>query len=354
MTPSSRIRTICRIFVFLSAAAFFAGGCAPTKYPPVELADQAPYVPEMADSFRQGRLEFIERQNAPAIPVRVFGASGSGIPVVMVHGLQSHSGWFAQSASFIAGLGMPVYAYDRSGSGLSTSKRGHCESYMEWIEELDAVWETTKQRHGSEKVHLVGHCFGAIPAAAFACEYPEKVASLVLSTPGIYTRKGVYFRDMVRIGAAKVTNREIYIPVRLAPEMFTDLPEYEKFIAEDNLALSLATAQFYYEVPKARRFIADRAEKLTMPVFMAVAEKDPICDNDANLRFFYHLTSEKKVLKTYADAEHILEYSRDREAFFRDLETWFVSRNETQETMRDKIDGQSMHRQTIGNNFSIH
>lgn len=319
------IFSIRRIVLVFAMAAFLAIGCASTKHPPIELVDRTPPIPEMALAHEEGRLEFIERENAPAIPVRVFGRLEAGLPVIIVHGLQSHSGWFTQSAQFIAGLGMPVYAYDRSGSGLSTAKRGHCKSYREWIEELHLVVNTVLRRHGVTRVHLVGHCFGSIPAAAYACEHPNNVASLVLSTPGIYTRKGVYFRDMMLIGKTRITGRELYIPVRLTPEMFTDLPEYEEFIAEDELALSFVTAQFYYEIPSARRFIEQHTDSLTMPVFMAIAEKDPISDNTANRRFFEKLRSENKIVESYADAEHVLEFSREREAFFRDLARWLGS-----------------------------
>jgi len=279
----------------------------------------------MAVAQGKGRLEFFQRENHADIPVRVFGESEAGVPVIMVHGLQSHSGWFAQSAGFLAGLGMPVYAFDRSGSGLSTAKRGHCDSYREWIEELQVVVDTALRRHGALQVHLVGHCFGAIPAAAYACDHPDRIASLILSTPGIYTQTGVYFRDMVTIGATRITGRKAYIPVHLTPDMFTDLPEYEKFIAEDDLSLSFVTAQFYYEVPRARRYIEKHADSLTMPVLMAIAEKDTICDNPANRRFFADLPSKNKRVLSYGDAEHILEFSRERETFFRDLARWFDS-----------------------------
>jgi len=312
------------IVLFLAVLIFLATGCASTEYPAVELVDQTPSISEMALSREKGRLEFIERENAPAIPVRIFGEAGSGIPVIMTHGLQSHSGWFTQSAQFIADLGMPAYAFDRSGSGLSTAKRGHCKSFRDWIEELRVVVNTVLRKHGVTRVHLMGHCFGAIPAAAYACDHPETVASLVLCTPAIYTRKGVYFRDMIIIGATRITGQERYIPVRLTPDMFTDLPEYEKFISEDNLSLSFVTAQFYYEVPRARRYIAKHAANLTMPVFMAIAEKDVICDNTLNRQFFDELRSKNKIIKSYTDAEHVLEFSREKEVFLTDLANWFA------------------------------
>ena len=298
-------------------------GCAVRPYPPVHLTEQVPAIAELARAQQNGRLEFVPQETGPAIPVRVFGRDQGGTPVILVHGLQSHSGWFVQSADFISRLGGPAYAFDRKGSGLSEAKRGHADNYEEWVEEIHILVELATRRHGSPQVHLVGHCFGAIPATAFACRYPELVASLILPTAAIHTQTDVSFSEKLAILSGQITGRQNYIPIHLQAEMFTDLPDYEAFIRDDNLALTQATAQFYWQVHKARRYINQHLDRLTMPVFMALAHKDPICDNAGNRRFYANLPAQDKLLTSYEDAEHILEFSREREAFFADLATWF-------------------------------
>ncbi|MEZ4483272.1 MAG: alpha/beta fold hydrolase [Syntrophotaleaceae bacterium] len=306
-------------------------GCAVRPYPPVQLTERMPAIPEMAKARQNGALEFILRDSAPPVPVRIFGRDQPGTPVILIHGLQSHSAWFVQSADFIARLGHPVYAFDRKGSGLSEAKRGHADSFEEWIEEIHVLAELANRRHSTSQVHLVGHCFGAIPTTAFACRYPERVASLALPTAAIHTQTDVSFTEKLAILSGQLTSRQNYIPIHLQAEMFTDLPEYEAFIRNDALALTQATAQFYWQVSKARRYINQHLKQLTMPVFMALADDDPICDNAGNRRFFTSLPAQKKWLKSYADAEHILEFSRERDAFFEDLAAWFRARNRGQD-----------------------
>ena len=316
--------SIGRLLGLLGLLVLVISGCAVSPYPPVQLTDRIPAIPEMARAQQNGRLEFVPQTAGPAIPVRVFGRDKAGTPVILVHGLQSHSAWFVQSADFIARLGRPVYAFDRKGSGLSEAKRGHADSFEEWIEEIRVLAELAGQRHGTSRVHLVGHCFGAIPATAFACRYPELVASLILPTAAIHTRTDVSFSEKLTILGSRITGRQSYIPVHLQAEMFTDLPDYEAFIRNDPLALVQATAQFYWQVPKARRYINRHVDQLTMPVFMALADEDPICDNAGNRRFFASLPAEERLLTSYDDAEHILEFSRERDAFFEDLAVWFL------------------------------
>jgi pimeloyl-ACP methyl ester carboxylesterase len=67
------------------------------------------------------RLESIPGRGGHAIPTRIWdtpaAAARPPVPIVMTHGLQSHSGWFSRSQAFLADLGFPVYAFDRRGSG---------------------------------------------------------------------------------------------------------------------------------------------------------------------------------------------------------------------------------------------
>src|SRR6185369_13539634 len=93
--------------------------------PDFKARDQTPSMPEMARAHALGRIEFVAARDGKRIPVRTFGANGSRRPIIVAHGLESHSAWFVQSAAFMAGLGHPVYLVDRRGSGLSRERRGH-------------------------------------------------------------------------------------------------------------------------------------------------------------------------------------------------------------------------------------
>src|SRR3954464_6461838 len=114
-----------RIWLALLVAG--AAGCAnyqPSAQvsPDFKPRDQAPALPEMARAHALGHVEFVAARDGKRIPVRTFGTNGSRRPVLMTHGLESHSGWFVQSAAFMAGLGHPVYLVDRRGSGLSRER----------------------------------------------------------------------------------------------------------------------------------------------------------------------------------------------------------------------------------------
>jgi alpha-beta hydrolase superfamily lysophospholipase len=190
------------------------------------------------------------------------------------------------------------------------------------IEETRTIVDHATRRHNARRVHLLGHCFGAIPGAVFACCYPDSVASLILSTPGIHTRGIVTPLEKVQIallGFARPCHR---MALRLEADDLADLEPDRQFIRNDPLSPRDLTAGFYFEVFRARRYLQRRRRRLRAPLFMALAGRDRLSDNARNTAFFHRAPSANKRLKTYPDATHILEFSREKDAFFQDLADW--------------------------------
>jgi len=260
------------------------------------------------------------------IPVRSFGVDGHRRPVVMLHGLQSHSGWFVQSALHIAGLGLPVYAFDRCGSGVSGGETEIGSRLEGLLAEVDAVADHALAGTGHDCVHLVGHCFGAIVALLYAALHrPARVASLVLATPALYTRTDLPPWDKTRVLWSVLTGRSVRVPVPLSPEQFSELAPFVKFVRHDPLALRTAPARLLYEVRRARGQLGKAVRALRAPLFVAMAGDDLICDNRRNGRLLERVTTPAE-FREYPGARHILEFSGQRETFFRDLTAWFAER----------------------------
>jgi alpha-beta hydrolase superfamily lysophospholipase len=307
-------------------AACVIGGCA-TYQPSAQVSpdfkprDVAPTLPDMLKAHRQGAIEFISARGAK-IPVRVFGTNGTRRPVIMTHGLESHSGWFVQSAAFMAGLGHPVYLADRRGSGLSRERRGHSDNFHQWSKDLESVARFALGRHHTNKLHVIGHCFGAIPATVFAIEHSNMVASLILPTPGFVTTTDLALSQKLHVLGDHLNRRSHYLPVPLATEQFTDQEAYQEFIRRDELKLREVTTAFYWNVNGARKFVRGHRDEVRCPVWMGLAGRDEIIRSEPTRELFREFASDQKKLVVFPEAKHILEFSPEREAFFRELENW--------------------------------
>jgi alpha-beta hydrolase superfamily lysophospholipase len=278
--------------------------------------------PDVKSSLAKGKLTFIPGPDEHPIPVRVYGLQKKGTPVIMIHGLQSHSGWFAQSSAFLAAHGHPVYALDRRGSGLSRAPRGDCKNFLDWSREIRLVAEDALKRHGTDQVYIFGHCFGAIPATVFADENPGLVKGLILTTPGLYTHVSLSFPETMKVLFTPSGQGDYLLPVPLDADWFSELPEYKAFILQDPLALTAASGDFYWQVHRARKHIRKETEKLTMPVLIGLAAQDPISDSAKNGEWIAEVPSLSKTIIVYQQARHILEYSLERKNYFRDLAYW--------------------------------
>jgi alpha-beta hydrolase superfamily lysophospholipase len=260
------------------------------------------------------------------IPVRVFGVDGNRRPVVMLHGLQSHSGWFVQSARRIAELGLPVHAFDRCGSGVSEGDTEVGSRLDGLLAEVDAVADHALAGSRYESVHVLGHCFGAIIALLYSALYrPARVASLVLATPGLYTLADLSPREKIQVLWSVLGRRSVRVPVPMSPEQFSELEPFVEFVRQDPLALRTVPARLLYEVRRARRRLPSASDALRAPLLVAMAGDDPISDNRRNRRLFDRVTTQKEV-REYSGARHILEWSKQREAFLNDLCAWFERR----------------------------
>jgi len=273
----------------------------------------------------QAGVDYVTSEDGTKLAVRLAGSNGTRTPLVMLHGLQSHSGWFVQSQSFLAGLGFPVYAMDRRGSGLSEGARGDCADFRDMIHDVHAVVESARARHEVEKVHIFGHGFGTIPAALFATTHPQLVASLIQASSGIHTKVSIAPSQKLGLLWSKASRGTVHIPIPLKAEMMSELDECVRFIRADEARLLTATGSFYFEVLRARHYIHAHKHLLTMPLFMASAGHDSICDTAANERFFWSLPARQKLLVRYERSRHVIEFSEQRDDFFRDL-CWWMER----------------------------
>ncbi len=277
----------------------------------------------MAPACIDGPIQYIRAADGVDVPVRVFGPDGGKLPVLMLHGIQSHSGWFARSAAFMASLGHPVYSFDRRGSGASRETRGHAARYQDLVDEAQAV-VAALERQRARRVHVLGHCFGAIPATLFACCHRAMVESLVLTTPGIHARTPLAPATCLQIAVLRVLRPTQPIPFPLYPEDLADLDADRKMIRDDPLSLHELTAGFLFESFRACVRAKRRMRRLTTPLFVALAARDRILDNRRTMALFHRIPSESKRLMVYSNATHILEFSEEKDAFFRDLSAWLA------------------------------
>ncbi len=239
-------------------------------------------------------------------------------PVLYLHGIQSHPGWFFGSAARLARNGHEVFQVTRRGSGANQVDRGHARSTGQLLTDVRTAVRFVLEKTGSQRLSLAGVSWGGKLAAAY-CAAPEntgQIASLTLVAPGIVSRVDVSPAIKLKIAACLLARPRAKFAIPLdEPELFTDNPPMQEFLRTDPLALHRATARFMYVSRRLDRLIA-RAKKgsLEMPVTLILSRDDKIIDSDAVRTVVMRLTNERAEVISL-DGRHTLEFQQDPSEF---------------------------------------
>jgi acylglycerol lipase len=243
--------------------------------------------------------------------------------VVVLHGVQSHGGWYHGLGRRLAEAGYLASFPDRRGSGANQVDRGHAPSPGRLLDDLAESLAALKQEDPSLPIALAGISWGGKLAVVAAGKHPERVDALALICPGLHPRVDVSSRQRLAIGWAVLTNRRKTFPIPLGdPALFTANPTGQAFIAADDLSLRLATAGLLASSAWIDRQVRLIPPRVRQPVLLMLAGQDRIVDNARTLAYFQRLASPSRSLIEYADAHHTLEFEPDPTRYALDLAAW--------------------------------
>lgn len=137
--------------------------------------------------------------------------SGSGPPLVLVHGLAGSSRWWRHNIDVLA-QHFHVYVIDLIGFGRSQSKGTFV---LNEAAEFLRVW---MDRLGLETASVIGHSMGGVIAIDLAATYPERVHRLVLVDVAAFS----FVERTLLHSAVGFAKTLWYLPFGFLPVLFTD------------------------------------------------------------------------------------------------------------------------------------
>ncbi len=243
--------------------------------------------------------------------------------VVVLHGVQSHSGWYHNLGRTLAVAGYLASFPDRRGSGANRADRGHASSAGRLIRDLVEWVRALRAENPGTPSALVGISWGAKLAVTAAARHPELIDAIALVCPGFQSRVGVSLKEKFQIAWSRLANPRRTFPIPLSdPALFTASPEGQAFIAADPYSLREGTAGLM-----AASFIIDRlvgraAARIRQPALLMLAGQDRIIDNASTLDYFRKLGSTDRQVIEYPKGHHTLEFEPDPSRYALDLVAW--------------------------------
>lgn len=253
------------------------------------------------------RAEPVHIDAAPPVSGYAWRPVAATASLILVHGLQSHAGWFSEAGEALLDRGIAVYALDRRGSGSSTGAvRGDVDRYTDWFDEVAAMVRLAREEYPDAPVHLVGHCFGAnVALGAILIRRVADVRSLIMLTPGFYVLPDYSLAEKIGIAVSAFVAPTRRFRVPQDDGLFSRDPEVVDWIRADQLGAKSLTARCLFQINKMLGFVRGGAGQLKVPLLVCEAERDRLSDNVRNRALLATALGERCRWATFG-AEHFL------------------------------------------------
>jgi alpha-beta hydrolase superfamily lysophospholipase len=203
---------------------------------------------------------------------------GSDTLVVTLHGVLSHSGWFASMAEALLLHGIDTIGHDRRGSGLNAEARGDAPGPQQLLDDLHAVVAPERSRY--RRIVFLGWCLGTCIALRNLLDRPEDGDGLIMMSPDIFE---CHLDEKVQkvFSDPKWDHRvlpRLRVPIPL--EIYTTSHHLDDFIRRDALKLGDFTPRLMRASLRLKENLPAHFAALTRPSMLLLAAHDQIIDNE--------------------------------------------------------------------------
>lgn len=253
--------------------------------------------------------------------------------VVLVHGLGEHGGRYINLINRLQGERVSFYTVDHRGHGRSAGKRGHLNTFMNYIEDLKLLVDMAHQQNPALKLIMLGHSMGGSIAARYALEHPKDIDALILSAAGLILKGDVpVWQDRL----ARILSRvapSVSFPNGLCADHLSHDPQLVQAYREDPLVHNKISARWYTEMLDNSQQVLSHASELAMPLLVIHGEGDQIVDITGSEQIFKAARSTDKQYKPFPGLYHetMNERQPEREGVLHVIGGWIVTHIDTGE-----------------------
>ena len=263
-----------------------------------------------------GGLKIATRSWSPVGAVR-------GI-MILVHGFNSHSGYFAWAGERFAEDGFAVYALDHRGRGKSEGERFYVEHFSDWLADVNTLTDIARSENPGLPVYMLGHSVGGVIASSYVYEHQEEIAGLICESFAF----DVGLPQLVQLALEGASYLIPHLPVySLKNEIFSRDPAVIEQMDNDPLiANEKQPAETAAEVLKAAARLKEHMPNIKVPVFIIHGTDDKATRYQGSQYFYDNVGSADKTLKLYEGGYHDLLNDIDKETVMADILAWVNER----------------------------
>ncbi len=246
--------------------------------------------------------------------------------VVVVHGINEHSGRYARLAGDLTSRGYAVYALDLRGHGRSDGERLMIRSFDQYLDDVEVFLAWVAQQQPGKPLFLLGHSMGGAIVTLLAIVRPPQVRGLIVSSPAL-SIGGQVFPILRRLAALLSAVWPRLRVVGIGHRFISRDPAVVDEFRHDPLVyhgrLPVRTGA---EVLRAASLIQAQMEAVRLPLLILHGTGDFMTDPNGSRQLYRRATSPDKTLRLYPGLYHELFSEPERDQAVADLLAWLDAR----------------------------
>ncbi|KAG1358783.1 monoglyceride lipase [Cocos nucifera] len=249
--------------------------------------------------------------------------------VVLLHGLNEHSGRYNYFAKQLNDNGFKVYAMDWIGHGGSDGLHGYVHSLDYAVDDLKAFLGKVLSENSGLPCFCLGHSTGAaiVLKAVLDPKVEARIEGVVLTSPAIEVQPSHPIVAVVApIFSLLIPRYQFSASYRSGPPVSRD-PEALRAKYSDPLVFTGSVrVRTGHEILRISSYLQQNLSKVTVPFLVLHGTADTVTDPEGSQRLYNEAPSTNKSIKLYEGFLHDLLFEPERDDIAKDIIDWLCSR----------------------------
>jgi alpha-beta hydrolase superfamily lysophospholipase len=244
--------------------------------------------------------------------------------IVLVHGFNSHSGYYLWAAEQLVASGLAVYALDLRGRGKSDGERYYIDKFAEYQSDVDVLVNTARSREPGIPVFILGHSAGGVIAGNYVLDHPSVFAGFICESFA-YKVPAPDFALAVLKGLSHLAPHAHVL--NLPKKEFSRDPKVTQALIDDPLlANEVQPTKTVAEMVRADERLSRDFPQFKLPVLIIHGTKDTVTRPEGSKEFYERAGSADKTLKLYEGYFHDPLNDVGKEPVMADIRAWIEKR----------------------------
>jgi len=240
--------------------------------------------------------------------------------IVIVHGLNSHSGYYQWVAEQFTAQNYSVYALDLEGRGNSEGERFYVQSIYDYVNEVDQLVDIAKAAFESLPIFVLGHSAGGVISCLYTLEHQDKINGLICESFA-YQVPAPDFALTILKGLSHLAPH--LHTIKLKNEDFSrDVAIVETMNNDPLIAHESQPSKTMEQLVIADERLKKEFSLITLPVLILHGTNDKATKYSGSQFFYDNAGTADKTLKLYEGHYHDLLNDIGKEKVMADIQGW--------------------------------